>query len=417
MFFKAISFLRNRRASGMLILPALIGLGLAGCNRGQPAAAAPPPAAVSVAHPLQKEVIEWDIYTGHLEAPESANVAARVSGLITEMPFAEGSIVKKGDLLAVIDDRPYKADLDSKLADEAKAKAQKAIAVVTFTRLQGLQAQNAVAQQDVDNAKATVDQADAALDSAKAAVETSQLNLEWCRVLSPIDGRVSNKLVTVGNLVNGGAGQATLITTVQSVTPMYCYVDVDEHSVLKYQQLAEQRKLDSVRDGKVPCYVQLSNETNFPHQGTVDFEDNHVDPTTGTQHVRGVFPNKSGLLTPGFFARLSVPGSGRYQATLVPETAIGNDQSEKNVMVVDKDNKVVARPVVIGAEFGKLRSIVSGLSKDDLIITNGLMHVRPGSTVAPTEEPIKDDAPEFSDPGKVAAKPSTQPVNVSLGNR
>ena len=140
-----------------------------------------------------------------------------------------------------------------------------------------------MAQQDVDNAKASVDQANAAVASAKAAVETSQLNLDWCQVLSPIDGRVSNKLVTAGNLVNGGAGQATLLTTVQSVSPMYCYFDVDEHSVLKYQKLAMERKLSSVRDGKVPCYLALGDEADFPHQGTIDFEDNHVDPTTGTQ--------------------------------------------------------------------------------------------------------------------------------------
>jgi RND family efflux transporter MFP subunit len=398
------------------LLIALAAIGLIGCGGKPPEAAAPPPAAVTVSHPLKKEVIEWDIYTGHLESPQSVNVSARVSGLIMEMPFAEGSIVKTGDVLAVIDDRPFKADLDSKKADEEKAEAQLAIAKVTYDRLMTLRGQNAVAQQDVDNAKSTVDQANAAVEGAKAAFETSRLNLEWTRVLSPIDGRVSDKLVTVGNLINGGVGQATLLTTVQSVTPMYCYVDVDEHSVLKYQKLAEERKLSSVRDGKVPCYVQLGNETDYPHHGTIDFEDNHVDPTTGTQHVRGVFPNTSGLLTPGFFARLSVPGSGRYQAILVPDTAIGNDQSEKNVMVVDKDNKVVARPVQVGALFGKLRAITSGLGPDDLIITNGLMHVRPGAAVAPKEEPIQDDAPEFSDPGNVASDPSTQPVRVTIGN-
>ena len=400
--------------AGLTLLLAIIG-----CDKKPPEAAAPPPAAVTVSHPLQKEVIEWDIYTGHLEAPEAANVSARVSGLIMEMPFVEGSIVKRGDLLAVIDDRPFKADLDSKKADQKKAEAALSIAQVTYERLIGLRKENAVAQQDVDNAKATVDGADAALASAKAAVESSQLNLDWCRVLSPIDGRVSDKLVTVGNLVNGGAGQATLLTTIQSVTPMYCYVDVDEHSVLKYQKLAEERKLSSVRDGKVPCYVQLENETGFPHRGVIDFEDNHVDPTTGTQHVRGIFPNKSGLLTPGFFARLSVPGSGRYKAMLVPDTAIGNDQSEKNVMVVDKDNKAVTRPVQIGALFGGLRSIVSGIGPDDLVIINGLMHVRPGAPVAPTEETIKDGAPEFSDPGGVATiDPSTQPsAQLTIGSR
>jgi multidrug efflux system membrane fusion protein len=310
----------------------------------------------------------------------------------------------------VIDDRPFKADLDSKQADVEKAAAALSIANVTYNRLVELRKENAVAQQDVDNAKGTVDQAEASLASTKADVESSRLNLEWCKVLSPIDGRVSYKFVTVGNLVNGGQGQATLLTTIQSVTPMYCYVDVDEHSVLKYQKLAEERKLTNARDGKVPCYVQLGNETGFPHSGFIDFVDNHVDPTTGTQRVRGVLDNKNGLLTPGFFARLTVPGSGRYQALLVPDNAIGTDQSQRNVLVVDKEGKVSARPVELGALFGSMRAITSGLSTDDLVIVNGQMHARPGATVKPEEEPIKLDAQAFADPGVNIARtiPSTQ---------
>jgi RND family efflux transporter MFP subunit len=382
---------------------------LAGCH-GKPAATASSAPDVSVAHPVQKEVIEWDTYAGYLEAPEAANVAARVSGLIVQMPFAEGSVVKRGDLLAVIDDRPFKADLDAKMADEQNAEAALAIANMNFNRLPALRATGAVSQQEFDNAKANVEQAEATVASKKAAVESSNLNLEWCRVLSPIDGRVSYKLVTVGNLVNGGDGQATLLTSVQSVNPVYCYVDVDEHSVLKYQKLAQERKLTSARDGKVPCYVQLSNETGFPHEGFIDFVDNHVDPTTGTQRVRAVLQNQSGLLIPGLFARLSVPGSGRYRALLVPDSAIGNDQNQRNVLVVDKDNVVSARPVELGALFGGMRSIVSGLGSDDRVIINGQMHARPGMTVNPTEVSIKLDAQAFSDPGSSIAPtiPSTE---------
>jgi RND family efflux transporter MFP subunit len=388
----------------------LIALGIVGCGGKPPEAQAPPPA-VTVAHPVQKEVVEWDTYTGHLEAPESVNVAARVSGLIVETPFAEGAIIKKGDLLFVIDDRPFKADLDAKLADQQKAEAQQAIAKVTFDRLQGLAKDKAVSQQDVDNAKAAIDQADAEIAGAKAAVEISRLNLEWCKVLSPINGRVSNKLVTVGNLVNGGAGQATLLTTIQSVTPMYCYVDVDERSVLKYQKLAVEKKRTSARDGKVPCYVQLGDETGFPHEGFIDFVDNHVDPATGTLRARGVLDNSSGLLTPGFFARLCVPGSGRYETLLIPDTAIGNDQSERNVLLVNKQNKVEARMVQPGALFGGLRSIVSGLKPEDQVIINGQMHARPDATVAPTERTIEVDPAVFSDPGPSVARttPTTDP--------
>jgi membrane fusion protein, multidrug efflux system len=333
--------------------------------------------------------------------------------LITEAPFLEGSIVKKGDLLFVIDDRPFKADLDAKLAAQQVAEAQQAVAKITFNRLQGLRTNNAVSQQDIDNAKANMDQADAAVAGAKAAVESSRLNLEWCRVLSPIDGRVSNKLVTVGNLVNGGQGQATLLTTVESVNPMYCYVDVDENSVLKYQKLALEKKVVNARDGKVPCYVQLGNESGFPHAGYIDFVDNHVDPTTGTLVVRGVLENSSGLLTPGFFARLCIPGSGRYTALLVPDTAVGNDQSERTVLVVNGENGVEARVVQMGALFGKLRSIVSGLKPDDLVIINGQMHARPGMTVAPTAGTIPVDAAAFSGPASGEAKtvPTTEAIS------
>jgi len=398
---------------GLAILAALMAAGLLGCG-GKPSAQPPPPPAVTIAHPVQKDVVEWDTYTGYLEAPQSVNVAARVSGLLTEAPFIEGSIVRKGDLLFVIDDRPFKADLDAKLADQQKAEAQWAIAKVTFDRLQGLRKDNAVAQQDLDNASANVDQASAAVAGAKAAVESSRLNLEWCRVMSPVSGRISNKLVTIGNLVNGGQGQATLLTTIQSVTPMYCYVDIDEHSVLKYQELAVEKKVVNTHAGKVPCYVQLSNEAGFPHEGYIDFVDNHIDPATGTLRARGVLENRSGLLTPGFFARLCIPGSGRYQTLLVPDTAIGNDQSQKYVLVVNKENVVEARVVQLGALFGGLRSIISGLHPDDWAIINGQMHARPGATVAPTQGTIKVDAAAFSDPGANEARtvPTTEAISA-----
>ncbi len=401
---RAVAF-QGTKFPTLTVLALLMGMCSSGCtSKPTPAPAAPPPSPVTVAHPLEKEVVEWDVYTGHLEAPQSANVAARVSGLIMEAPFAEGSIVKKGDLLFVIDDRPFKADLDAKLGEEQRVEAQLVLAKLNYDRLAPL-LNKASTQQEVDQAKASVDQAAAMIASAKAAVETSKLNLEWCRVLSPIDGRVSDKLVTVGNLVNGGAGQATLLTTIQSVNPIYCYVDVDENSVLKYQKLTAEGKLTSARDGKVPCYVELGNETGFPHAGFIDFVDNHIDVATGTERVRGILENKAGLLTPGSFGRLRIPGSGRYRALLIPDIAIGNDQNERNVLVVGKDNKVEPRGVKLGALFGELRSIVSGLKPEDRVIINGQMHARPGAVVAPTEEAINVDEAAFSDPG--SAVPDT----------
>lgn len=395
------------------ILMAVVAASVFGCHKQSPVASAPPPADVSVAHPVEKDVVEWDTYTGYLQAPEVANVAARVSGLIMEMPFQEGSIVHKGDLLALIDDRPFKADLNSKIADEQKAEATLAIANVTYQRVSNLKKSNpgAVSQQELDNSGAVVEQSRAALAAARAAVESSQLNLEWCRVLSPIDGRVSNKAVTVGNLVMGGTamGQMTMLTTVQSVSPIWCYVDVDENSVLKYVKLAKERALLSTRDGRVPCYVQLGNETGFPHKGVIDFVDNHVDTTTGTQRIRGVLENKSGELIPGLFARLTIPGSGRYHAVLVPDTAVGNDQSQRDVLVVDKENKVSVRPVALGALFGGLRSIVSGIGPEDRVVVNGQMHARPGSVVNPIDTEIKVNEADFTDPGEDIA--GTAPSN------
>ena len=372
---------------------------------------APPPPDVSVALPVQREVVEWDTYTGHLQSPEMANVVARVTGLLVDMPFEEGAMVKEGDVLAVIDERPFKAELNLKQADLQKAEAALAIANTTYNRLVGLKqgTAGAVSQQDVDNAGAVVLQAKATVASANAALDLAKLNLDWCKVRSPISGRVSNKLVTVGNMSNGGSGfQQSSLTTVQSVSPIYCYVDVDENSILKYQRLAQDRALLSARDGKVPCYVQLADETGFTHKGVIDFMDNHIDATTGTMRVRAVLENKSGKLVPGMFARLSVPGSGRYKATLVPDVAIGNDQSQRDVLIVDKDNKIAMRPVQLGALFGTMRSIVSGLKPDERIVVNGQMHARPGAVVKPLEVKIEVDETAFVDPGSDVAKTSPE---------
>jgi RND family efflux transporter MFP subunit len=392
---------------GLCLVPlAVAALGmLQGCEKSAAAPQASPPPAVTIANPVQRDVVEWDTYTGYLEAPQSVNVAARVSGLITEEPFVEGSIVKKGDVLFVIDERPFKADLDAKLAEVAKDQAQLAIDELNLQRFaQALQG-NAVSQQTYDNAKATRDQDAAVLAGAKAAVELSRLNLEWCKVTSPIDGRVSNKLVTVGNLINGGAGQATLLTTIQSVDPIYCYVDVDERSVLKYEKLAAEKKRVSAREARIPCFLELGNETGYPHTGVVDFVDNHVDTTTGTRRARGVFPNPSGQLVPGFFASIRVNGSGLYQTLLVPDTAVGNDQSERTLLLVNKDNVVEPRIVQLGALFGGLRSIVGGLRADDRVIINGQMHARPGATVAPTMTEIPVDPSLFANDATAVAPP------------
>jgi len=337
-------------------------------------------------------VVDWEEYTGHLQSPQTANVAARISGFIEEVPFQEGALVHKGDVLFVIDDRPFKADLDNRRGNVAKDEAQVNLSQTQLNRSEKLLKTNVVDQQDYDTNTAGYQQAVAQLAADKAAEETSRLNLEWTRVTAPIDGRISRMNITVGNLINGGAGQATLLTTIVSVDPVYCYVSVPERAFLKYQAYAAKEEHASVRTAKIPCYIQLENETDYPHKGYIDFIDNSLDTNTGTIQVRGVIPNPMGTLTPGLFARMRVAGSGRYKALLVPEGAIGTDQNERFLLIVGAEDVVEARPVELGTLFGSLRSIVAGLRPGERVVVNGLQMARPGTKVSPQEAPIPEDS-------------------------
>ena len=359
---------------------------------------------MTVSRPLEREVIEWDEYTGRLDAVESVDVRARVSGLIESAPFEEGKNVKKGDLLFTIDARPYQADLDKAKSQIASAEAQIHYWQAETDRLQPLAAQGVSSSVELLQARQNLESNQAARAGAKAAEDAAKLNVEWCRVTAPIDGRVSNKLITQGNLVNGGAGQATLLTTVVMQDPIYCYIAADEASVLKYAQLAREGKRVSARYAKIPTFMAVSSETGFPHEGVVDFVDNRIDPNTGTVRARGVYSNADGFLQPGMFARVRIPGSGRYTALLIPDVAVGADQNRRFVMVVNADDTVAMHPVKLGALFGDLRSIETGITKDDRVIVNGLQRARPGAKVSPTEQPIPSDALKLTAPGS----PTTQ---------
>ncbi len=369
----------------------ILALGVVGC-RPPMANQAPPPPTVIVSLPVDRDVTDWDEYTGHLISPESARIAAQVSGLITAAPFKEGALVKKGEVLFVIDDRPFKADLEAKKGNLAKDQAQVALTKAQLSRSEDLLKKKAVSQQDYDTANAGFAQAQAQVAADQAALDTAQLNLDWTRVTAPIAGRVSRMDVTVGNLVNGGAGQATLLTTVVSVDPMYCYVSVPERSFLKYQAYAARTKGASVREAKIPCFIKLENEKDFPHEGVIDFIDNNLDPNTGTIQLRGVIPNSDGELTPGLFAQMRITGSGPYKTLLVPDIAVGAEQNERFLMVVQKDGTVATKKVKLGELFGSLRSIVEGVEPDDRVIVNGLQLARPGAKVNPKEEPISPES-------------------------
>jgi RND family efflux transporter MFP subunit len=359
-----------------------LGAALASCNRA-PAPGGPPAPVAEFVVPVQKEVEDWDEFTGRTDAKESVDIRARVSGYLTEVNFKAGAIVKKGDLLFVIDPRPYEAELARAEGDYKRSEAQVTLGKADLQRAEKLTAQKVLAPEGYDAKLAASKQADAALASAWGALETAKLNLEFCRITSPIDGRVSRERVTVGNLIQPSATDSGVLTTVVSIDPIYAYVDADERSILKYQRLAREGKRRSARDGVVIVYLGLQNETGWPHEGQIDFVDNRLDVSSGTLRVRAVFDNKDGYLTPGLFVRIRSPGSNPYQGLLIPDKAIGTDQGNKFVLVIGAENKAEPRPVVLGQIVDGLRVVKEGLKPDDKVIVSGLQSIRPGAIVQP----------------------------------
>jgi multidrug efflux system membrane fusion protein len=395
---------RPRCIAGTIGIAIVISIVSNGCKKAQ-SPAPPPPATVTVARPIEREVIEWDDYTGHLEAVETVEVRARVSGFIESVSFLEGSIVKKGDLLLTIDPALFKADFDRAKAQVAQAESQVSRAQGEFKRAEQAVASKAISQEEYETRKFQLLSAQAALTAAQAAAETARLNLDYTKVVAPIAGRTSRAYVTAGNLINGGSGQTTVLTTITSIDPMYAYVDVDEQSVLKYQRLAQEKKRVSARESKIPIFMRLSSETGFPHEGLVDFVDNRVDPQTGNLRARGVFSNPPpGYLTPGFFVRVRIPGSGRYKTLLIPDLSIGTDQDQRFVLIVGGDNTVERRVVKLGALFGRYRSVEEGLHPDDRVIINGTQRARPGAKVNPQETQLNVDEIPRTAPNSAATQ-------------
>jgi RND family efflux transporter MFP subunit len=335
---------------------------------------------VTTSQPVERTVIDSDEYTGRTAAVEEVEVRARVSGYLNKVNFKEGSEVQKGDLLFVIDPRPFQTVLDAAMGQVAQWDAKRARAEADVARTQRLLPRGAASQKDLDTAMADLNEARAAIQSGQAAVNRAILDLEFTKVTAPISGRISRTFITEGNLVNA---DATVLTTIVSLQPMYAYFDVDERSMLRYQQLARASNQTKAR-GRVPVSLTLANETIEPQQGVLDFVDNRVDPTTGTIRTRGVFRNTNRLLTPGLFVRVRIPGSDTYQALLVSDRAISTDQGQKHVWVVNEQNVVEYRQVSVGAlQNDGLRVVNTGVKSGEWIVVNGLQRVRPGVTVAP----------------------------------
>jgi RND family efflux transporter MFP subunit len=364
-----------------LVIVALT-LWLAGCNRQPPAAPGLPPPEVTVSKPEQKEVVNWNEFTGRTAAVKLVTVTPRVSGYIVDIPFKEGALVHKGDLLFQIDPRPYQDAYDQAVGQLQQAQANKQLQDVTFERQQRLRETGVIAKEDYDTALSNKNQAAAQVVSAQAARNSAQLNLEFTHVTSPIDGRVSRQLVNIGNLVQA---DSTQLTTIVSIDPIYAYFSMDELAALSYQRLIRQGKVASSQAGKVPVYLQLQDETGFPHEGTIDFSDNAFDSSTGTLLIRGSFPNPDGFLTPGNFVRVRVASSPKYDAVLVADRAIGSDQDQSFVYVVDSKNIARLRHVTTGPLAEGLRVVRSGLRSDELVIINGIIKVRPDNPVRPRQ--------------------------------
>jgi RND family efflux transporter MFP subunit len=370
-------------------------LAFSGCSRSH-AQPKPVPPTVTVAPVEQKEIVEWDEFTGRTAPVDFVEIRPRVSGHIEEVRFESGSLVKKGDVLVRIDPRWHQAEFDRRSADYEQAKVRLDNAEREALRTTKLLADHAISTEEAEARQARFQEARAGLLAAQAARDSAKLDRDYTEVRAPIDGRVSRALVTPGNYVNGVAGAATVLTTIVSVDPVYVYADVDENSLLKFNTLAEARKPGPDGKAKVPVELQLADEDGFPHRGYIESFDNKLDPNTGSILLRAVFPNADGRVVPGLFARIRVPLSDSHEALLVAEQAIGTDQSRKYVLTLSPTNTVEYRPVTLGPVVNGKRVVRNGLKAGDQIVVNGLQRARPGMPVMPQEAPVGADATKLA---------------------
>jgi membrane fusion protein, multidrug efflux system len=372
------------RGSWNVVAGAVFLLGFGACKKAPVPAEGPLP--VSVLRAMEKEVSEWDEFTGRLEAVESVEIRPRVSGYITEIRFKAGAIVKKGDLLFVIDRRPYQADFERAEAQLEQTQAQLKLAELELGRAKGLRATRVISLEEFDQKAAAVQQLSAAERAAEAAKHSAALNLEFTEIRSPIEGRVSDERVTVGNLVQPGPGEASVLTTVVSIDPIFVKFDADENKVLKYVKLNEEGKRTTAREARVTAFVELGNETGFPHEGYIDFVDNRLDPSTGTMRARVVLKTWNPLLTPGFFVRVRIAGLTPYRAALIDDKVISSQQGVKYVFVVKPDNTIERRNLETGTIFEGKRIVRSGLKDGERVVSTRLQLVQPGMSVKPVPE-------------------------------
>jgi RND family efflux transporter MFP subunit len=359
---------------------------LTGCNEAPPPITLVPPT-VTVAEPIEKQVSDYEDFTGRTDAVDHVDIRARVSGYLFKVNFKDGDIVKAGELLYQIDPRPFQADLDMAQGELERLEAQKKLLDIQVDRYKKLAVKGAASQQDVDQYTAQQAENIGGIKTAQAHIEQAQLNLGFTTITAPITGAISRTLLTPGNLVNA---DSTLLTTIVSIDPMYAYFNVEEPTMLRVEKMIREGVIKE-RIGKVPVRMGLADDVDrkFPLVGTLDFVNNTVDPQTGTILLRGTFPNPYELhghppmLTPGLFVRVRLDIGPPHKTLLVDQRAIGTDQGQKYVYVVDKDNKVVYHHVRLGQIFDGLQSVEEGLKPGDRVVIDGLQRIRPGVVVKP----------------------------------
>lgn len=349
----------------------------------------PPAMPVGVSEPIAKRIIQWDEYSGRFEARAVVEIRARVSGFVDKLHFKDGEWVKASDPLFTIDKRPYEIAVESASADVARNKAQVELAELQVSRGNALIGSRTITEQENDTRKSNLAVAKAQLKAAEAALHNAQLNLEWTVVTAPLSGRISDRKVDPGNLIQGGQQGATLLSTIIDFDPIYFVFDVSESDHLRYQRLYLAGARAQAGSSTIPVKIKLADETEWKREGKVDFVDNVLNPRSGTIRTRAIVDNSDKLLTPGVFGRVQLYG-GEYDAMLVPDSAIVSDQARKIVFVVGPENVVQARPVVLGPIYDGLRVIRSGLKADEKVVLDGLANpmVRPGAKVVPQKAQI-----------------------------
>jgi RND family efflux transporter MFP subunit len=376
---------------------------VAACGQGQQQGAPPPPA-VTVATPTKHTVFDFDEYVGRFTAINSVEVRAHVSGYLDAVNFKDGQKVKQGDLLFTIDKRPFQYTLDQARANLQTAQSNLAYTEADLNRGRELVGQKTITEQIFEQRAQAFRNAQASVAGAQAAVQQAELDLQFTELRAPVDGRIGDRRVSPGNLVTGGTGgNTTLLATIVSTDPIYFEFTFDEASYLRYERLSKGGNDVASRGTGVKVALKLIDEPDFAHEGQMDFVNNVIDASTGTIRARAVFDNANGMFTPGMFARVRVPGSPPYEGLLVPDAAIGSEQTRKYVLVVGADNKVQQKYVTPGQLTSDgLRVIKAGLSPDDRVVVDGLMRARAGVQVTPQEQGAKPGAKSPAAPAAAA---------------